>query len=278
MKTLKMFGISEISREEYEESIAKAFVGISGVRKDSETHHDLLTAEESPAPEILDERRDLEDETAMKALAKGKRLLDSQQNQGCTIKKRLPGRPLNVAIQRLLKARFARNYHEWAIQQMKTSLDIGVEVTGTKFDASIGKLQAKVCEWMWAAHSHVAGNPKLIQKGWADCGFIEAWKFDVQKEVLLANSQGQLFKEHIREQIGLEIVPVHGVQDLNASLDNLDLLEQEEEEPRSDSTSLEHPRFHDFTQENLNVVSGIGFQAYLTDLASISPYEQSIAK
>ncbi|KAL3677855.1 hypothetical protein R1sor_020811 [Riccia sorocarpa] len=112
--------------------------------------------------------------------------------------------PADVAIQRPLKARFARSYHEWAIEQVKLSLDAGVEPTGTKFDVSIGTLRAKACEWMWNAHVHVADNPDLIRLGWSDCGLLDAWKFEVQKEALLANEEGKLFKEHIREQIGLE--------------------------------------------------------------------------
>ncbi|KAL3694501.1 hypothetical protein R1sor_008152 [Riccia sorocarpa] len=104
--------------------------------------------------------------------------------------------PADVAIQRPLKARFARNYHEWAIGQVKLSLDAGVEPPGTKFDVSISTLRAKAFEWMWKAHVHVADNPDLIRNGWSECGLLDAWNFDVQKEALLANYDGKLFKEN----------------------------------------------------------------------------------
>ncbi|KAL3675922.1 hypothetical protein R1sor_025870 [Riccia sorocarpa] len=177
--------------------------------------------------------------------------------------------PADVAIQRPLKARFARSYHEWAIEQVKLSLDAGVEPTGTKFDVSIGTLRAKACEWMWNAHVHVADNPDLIRLGWSDCGLLDAWKFEVQKEALLANEEGKLFKEHIREQIGLEVIPISGVSDVNESLDNVDLLEQEDEGGSLTSLPGSGPGIYNFTQDTTNQDRRTGFQASV-DLDNIT--------
>ncbi|KAL3676233.1 hypothetical protein R1sor_026181 [Riccia sorocarpa] len=182
--------------------------------------------------------------------------------------------PADVAIQRPLKARFARNYHEWAIEQVKLSLDADVEPTGTKFDVSIGTLRAKACEWMWNAHVHVADNSDLIRLGWSDCGLLDAWKFEVQKKALLANDEGKLFKEHIREQIGLVVIPIFGVSDVNESLDNIDLLEQEDEGGSLTSLPVSGPGIYNFTQDTVNQDRRTGFQAYLTNLSVISPYSK----
>ncbi|KAL3688870.1 hypothetical protein R1sor_015179 [Riccia sorocarpa] len=140
--------------------------------------------------------------------------------------------------------------------------------------ASIGTLRAKACEWMWNAHVHVADNPDLIRLGWSDCGLLDAWKFEVQKEALLANEEGKLFKEHIREQIGLEVIPISGVSDVNESLDNVDLLEQEDEGGSLTSLSGSGPGIYNFTQDTINQDRRTGFQAYLTNLSVISPYSK----